>query len=683
MTGPHEYPPAPRTELTERLHGHLVADPYRTLEDPQDPRTAAWSAAQDELYRRARSGWPMRAVLGKRVRDLLDTGAVSVPQVHGARHFHTRRLPGEDRPSLVVTEDGTTRTLFDPAALDPAGGTVLDEWSAAPDGSRVAVQSSTGGTEDSVLRVLDTATGELLSGPIDRLRRSTVAWLPDATAFYYVRRLPPELHPGEERYHRRVWLHRVGTDPAEDVLVFGDGRAADQYYAVDLDGPLLTVTATAGASPRTDVWLADLTAGSPERPVLRPVQEGVDARTIPCPRGGVLYLRTHRSAPRGRVEVAEGELRRVLVAQDPEAVLEDFAVLDGPGLERPLALVVRTRHAIGEIAVHDLATGERVGEVALPGSGTVTGLRVRREPGHEAWFGYTDHVTPTQVLRHDARTGRTTLWAAPAGAPDTAVRTSRIVYRSHDGTPVRMFVISPAGRPDRPRPTLLSGYGGFGASVLPGYAAQAVAWAEAGGVYAFACLRGGGEEGEEWHRAGRRERKQNTFDDLDAAADALVAGGWADPGRLGLVGSSNGGLTVAAAFTQHPEKYAAVVCAAPLLDMVRYERSGMGRSWRDEYGSAEDPAGLATLLGYSPYHRVRPGVRYPAVLFGVADGDTRVDPLHARKMCAALQHDSAGAGPVLLRQESGVGHGVRGTASTAGLFTDVLAFLADRLGLDG
>ncbi|GAA0679135.1 prolyl oligopeptidase family serine peptidase [Kitasatospora atroaurantiaca] len=684
MTGPVEYPPAPRAELVEDLHGHRVADPYRALEDPADPRTEAWSAAQDELYRQVRAGWPDLGRLRERVGELLDTGSVSAPLVHGARSFHTRQEPGQDQPVLVVVEDGRARTLLDPQVIDPTGRTVLDEWSVSLEGERVAVQTSVGGTEDSVLHVLDVATGTVLDGPIDRLRRSSVAWLAGGEAFSYVRRLPPELNPGEERYHRRVWLHRIGTDPAEDVQIFGEGRAASQFYAVATDGRLLTVTATAGASPRTDIWVADLadhTGGSPERPLLRPVQEGVDARTAAYPRGGALYLRTQREAPRGRVELVDGARRRVLVPEDPEAVLEDFAVLDGPELPRPLALVTRTRHALSEITVHDLATGERLGEVRLPGSGTVGRLRVRSEPGHEAWFGYSDHVTPSRVLHFDGRTGRTEPWASPARTPASGVKTCQLVYRSHDGTPVRMFVISPTGRPDRPRPTVLSGYGGFGASIVPGYAAQALAWAEAGGVYAFACLRGGGEEGEEWHRAGRRERKQNTFDDLDAAADHLVAEGWADRERLGLVGSSNGGLTVAAALTQHPEKYAAVACVAPLLDMVRYELSGMGPSWRDEYGSAEEPGELATLLGYSPYHAVRPGVRYPAVLFGVADGDTRVDPLHARKMCAALQDASAGEGPVLLRRESGVGHGVRGVEATAGLFAELLAFLFDRLGM--
>jgi prolyl oligopeptidase len=255
-----------------------------------------------------------------------------------------------------------------------------------------------------------------------------------------------------------------------------------------------------------------------------------------------------------------------------------------------------------------------------------------------------------------------------------------VTYTSHDGTTVRMFVLSPTAEPDRPRPTVLYGYGGFDVSLTPGYSATALAWVEAGGVWAVANLRGGSEEGEEWHRAGMREHKQNVFDDLHAAGDHLVAGGWTDRSSLAVMGGSNGGLLVGAAITQRPQAYAAAVCSAPLLDMVRYERFGHGRTWNDEYGTADDPAQLRWLLSYSPYHHVHPGVRYPAVLFTTFASDTRVDPLHARKMAAALQHASTSTAPVLLRTEADVGHGARSVRRTAVLAGDQLAFLAAALG---
>ena len=273
--------------------------------------------------------------------------------------------------------------------------------------------------------------------------------------------------------------------------------------------------------------------------------------------------------------------------------------------------------------------------------------------------------------------------------PDVTAR--QLATTSPDGTTVRYFVVARSdvldtgGGPTAPAPTVLYGYGGFGLSMSPGYSATALAWVEAGGVWVVACLRGGGEEGEAWHRDGMRAVKQHTFDDFHAVADALLDDGWTAPGQLAASGGSNGGLLVGAALTQRPSTFAAVLCAAPLLDMVRYQRHGLGVTWSEEYGDAADPEELGWLLGYSPYHAVTPGTRYPATLFTVFEGDTRVDPLHARKMAAALQHaTSAGvdAAPVLVRRETGVGHGARALSRTVELVADTLAFAARYTGLD-
>jgi prolyl oligopeptidase len=261
------------------------------------------------------------------------------------------------------------------------------------------------------------------------------------------------------------------------------------------------------------------------------------------------------------------------------------------------------------------------------------------------------------------------------------VHTEQVVYRSKDGTDVRMLVISPVGESPGPRPTILYGYGGFGLSMTPGYSASVLAWVEAGGVYAIANLRGGGEEGEDWHRAGMLANKQNVFDDFHAAAKHLIATGVTTPQQLGISGGSNGGLLVGAALTQRPELYAAVVCSAPLLDMIRYEQFGLGATWNVEYGSADDPEQFGWLWGYSPYHHVRESVAYPATLFTVFQSDTRVHPLHAWKMCAALQHASTADRPVLLRNETEVGHGARSVSRSVDLSADTLTFLARHTGL--
>ena len=689
-----EYPPARREDIAEQIHGRLVRDPYRWLEDADREETRSWLAAQDALLAGYLAGLGDRSALAGRITELLGAGSVGAPVWRGDRQFYTRRAAGQEHAVLhVATPSDGERILIDPTAIDETGTTTLDAWQPDLDGRLLAYQLSQGGDEESLLRVMDVVTGEDVDGPIDRCRYTSVAWLPGGKAFYYTRRLPPEAVPdGERQYHRRVYLHRVGGPAEDDVMIFGDGLEKTNYYSVSVsrDGRWLVIGAAAGTAPRNDLWIADLAAAPASAPDLRVIQQRVDAQTAArVGRDGRLYIWTDRDAPRGRLAVTDpaepgyGHWRD-LIPEDPEAVLAGFAILDGHELARPVLLAVRTRHAISEVSVHDLATGERAGTVPLPGLGTIDGLSERPEGGHEAWFGYTDNTTPPLVLRYDALGGATTTWARSPGQVDVPEISARqVAYPSKDGTTVRMLIISGDG-PQRPRPTVLYGYGGFGVSMQPGYAATILAWVERGGVYAIASLRGGGDEGEEWHRAGMRASKQNVFDDFHAAAEKLIADGWTTREQLAISGGSNGGLLVGAAITQRPDLYAAAVCSAPLLDMVRYERFGLGETWNDEYGTAADPEELGWLLSYSPYHHVREGISYPPVLFTVFDGDTRVDPMHARKMCAALQHATSGPWPdrpILLRRESDVGHGARAVSRSASLSADTLAFLGYLTGL--
>jgi prolyl oligopeptidase len=675
---------APRLDLVEMLHGHAVADPYRWLEDASSPETMAWSAGQDRLARSYLDGLPGRDRWRRRLRDLVAPGMVTAPAVRGERAFFLRRWGDQEHPVLFVREaDGSERALIDPATLSAEGTTTLDDWTPSKEGDLMAYSLSEEGDEETSLRVMDVANGDVVEGPIDRTRYGSVAWLPGGRDFFYVRKLPPgEARRGEEQLHRRVYRHRLGSDPSHDDLVFGEGREKGEYFAVraSLDGRWLTVDASVGTAPRNDVYLADLSKDG----ALHPVQEGTDAISSVLVRDGRLYVMTNLDAPRFRIAVADPEQPGPTAWRD--LIPESDAVLSGYALTDDAIVVTSTRHAVSAVAVHDRDTGAHRRAVELPGLGSVAGLTSRPEGGDEVWIGYTDFLTPPRVYRYSVPDAALELWeeapgstSSRAGADLTA---QQAFYRSKDGTEVPMFILRlPDSAAGGPRPTILYGYGGFNVPLTPAYTALILAWVEAGGVYAIANIRGGSEEGEEWHRAGMRERKQNVFDDFIAAAEWLIAEGITSPETLAISGGSNGGLLMGAALTQRPDLFAGVICSAPLLDMVRYERFGLGVTWNDEYGRADDPTELGWLLGYSPYHRVARGTGYPAVLFTVFESDTRVDPFHARKMCAALQWATMGERPILLRRELKVGHGARAISREVELNVDKLAFLQQQLSL--
>jgi len=645
-------------------------------------------AEQGQLMSAERATWQSRDGFAARMQQLLGAGTISPPYYRGERTFFMRRSPGEQFASLLVTENGIERVLIDPMVLDPNGLTTLDAWQPSKEGDRLTYQISEGGTEESVLYVMDVATGEIIDGPLDRCRFSPIAWLVGGEAFYYVRRIAPELLPeSEQNFHRRVYLHYVGSN--EDILVFGAGMNMTNYYGVhvSLDGRWLEVSAAEGTEPRNDLWIADLHACSPERPAFTLVQGDVDAQTsLSFARDGRIFVTTDLDAPRARLAIADpNDLSQWtdFIAQDPDAVFDSFAILDGDELEFPLLMVAKTRHGVGELAIHRADDGSFIEEVPLPGAGTTSGPIEHIDGGPVIWFVYTDHVTVPHVYQYDARTREVSLFAAPPGAVEVpAVHSSLVTYTSSDGTQVRMFIISPTAKPDQPRPTVLYGYGGFGISMTPGYSAATLAWVEAGGVWAVACLRGGGEEGEDWHRDGMLDKKQNVYEDFHSAAKYLAEQGWTTPEQLAIYGGSNGGLLVGAAITQQPQLFNAVVCVAPLLDMVRYVSSELGPTWTVEYGDPADPEQFNWLINYSPYHCVKEGTDYPATMIAVFDNDTRTDPMHGRKMAAALQHASSGSRPILLRTESNVGHGARSMSKSIEESAETLAFMAKWTGMD-
>jgi prolyl oligopeptidase len=663
-------------------HGVEVRDPYRWLEDGEADEVRQWSEAQGRHTRAALDAIPFTAAIRERLRVLFSIGLVSAPVVRGDRYFHQRRTGDQEQPVLYLRQgrEGADRVLLDPAALAEDRTSALDWYHPSDDGRLLAYGVSEGGSEKSVLRVRDVDTGRDLADVIPHTRACSLEWRPDGSGFFYTRYPEPGSVPaGEENYHRRVYEHVRGRDWREDPLVFGGERPPEDWPSVHLspDGRWLAVSVSRGWT-RTDVYLRDLS--SPEAGFVT-VIEGVDAIFGVDLRNDRLYLQTNLEAPRGRLVVAD--LDRPGPESWRDVLPEGPDVLEGTALIGDWIVAVWLRDASSRVTLH-ARDGALLHEVALNVIGSVAGLTGEWD-GREAFLGFTSYAVPPTVYRLALPDPALELWARAPGEIDTDRFRVRLVhYPSRDGTLVSMFLVDARDRATDGRgAALLTGYGGFNVSHTPAFGRGVIQFLEKGGLYAVAHLRGGGEYGEEWHREGMLDRKQNVFDDFLAAGDFLVQEGHAARGRLAIMGGSNGGLLVGAALTQRPGLFRAVVCQVPLLDMVRYHLFRIARLWIPEYGSADEPAAFRWLYAYSPYHHVRDGTPYPAVLLTTGESDSRVDPLHARKMAARLQAATSSAHPILLRIETRAGHG-QGKPLSKSLeeWTDVWAFVFAELGLD-
>jgi prolyl oligopeptidase len=680
--------PLTRTsETVETLHGVAVTDPYRWLEDGASPEVKAWTDDQNARTRRYLDAIEGRGRLEKEITSALEVGFVAAPQARRgervARYFHLKREGAQNQPRLYAREGqgGEDRVLIDVASLSADGTTALDWWYPSRDGRLVAWGASESGTEDSVLHVRDVATGKDLPDRIDRTRFASIAWLPDGKRFYYSRYpAPGTVPPGEERYHARIYLHALGQDPKDDALVFGEGRGKTDIpdVLVSPNGRWLVVHVHMGWD-RSEVYVKDLAKrGAPWRPVV----ERVAALFDPQVEDDRLWIHTNDGSPRYRLFAVDyGHLDRSSwreVIPEGKDVLRDVEILKS----ELVASYLHDASSRLERFTHD---GRSKGAIALPSLGSASTSRL--EGSDELFVGFSSYVVPSEVHRVDLRHGaRLAPWdrvASASSARADDVEVTQAFAQSKDGTRVPMFVVAKRGtRRDGQNPTILSGYGGFNLNQTPAFSERILTAVRNGAVWVTAVLRGGGEYGEGWHEAGMLAKKQNVFDDFYACAEALFREKITSPERLAITGGSNGGLLVAVAVTQRPEMFRAALSRVPLTDMLRYHRVGIAKLWIPEYGDPERADQFAFLHAYSPYHHVVPGTRYPATMFTTAESDTRVDPMHARKMAARLE-DAQGDGsrPVLLRVESKAGHGAgKPVTKYAAEVTDELSFLLHELG---
>jgi prolyl oligopeptidase len=701
-TAPSRFPASRRVDVVDTVYGVKVADPYRWLEDVSQPEVKAWMAEQNRVGRAYLASLPGRDALFARFKELFYIETFRAPVHKGKRWFYTRKPADQEKAIVYFREslDGADQVFIDPNTLSPDGSVALKGYWPSDSGRYVAYSLSRNNADSAAMYIRDLTTGKDLPEVIENARYADAQWRPDERGFFYTWLPKDDSIPVADRPgFQEIRYHAIGGDPAKDEVLVPAQHDPTKFIGPDIsfDGKWLFGVVSHGSRSR-DIWVKDLTV-KPSGKVatvkyptpleqdfrnagFTPLVVGADHPYDVEAWKGAFYVTTTDGAARGQVfrvdpKKPERAAWKVVVPERADATLHGARVIGGH-------LVLDWFHDVkSELEVRTLA-GKPVRMLALDGIGTVDFVNGR--PDEDALFyGFSSHLAPTQVFQTSVKSGKTSLWRGVKVAVDAAsLVVEQVWYPSKDGTKIPMFLLH---RKDWTKnganPTYLYGYGGFNVPQLPTFNPLWVLFAEKGGVVALPNLRGGGELGEEWHRAGMLEKKQNVFDDFIAAGDWLVAEKIASHDTLAISGRSNGGLLVGAVMTQRPDLAKAVVCGVPLLDMVRYHLFGSGKTWSEEYGTAEDETLFKAILAYSPYQHVVRGTKYPALLMYTSDTDDRVDPLHARKFTAAIQWATSSAdAPVVMRIEANAGHsGADMVGKAAELNADMAAFLFAQLGM--
>jgi prolyl oligopeptidase len=674
-------PPITRVDdVVETIHGQRVEDPYRWLEDRESEEVKSWVEKQNEYTRSILDSLPAREKIKERLEKFMSIGQIGTPQVYKGRYFFTRREGKQNQPVLYVREglNGKEKILVDPNALSREGLVSLDWWFPSTDGKLLAYGLSTEGSEQSILYLMNVQTGERLPDQISRTRYTSLAWTKDNSGFYYTRYPASGTVPKEEEnYHQHLFYHSLETDPESDPKIFGEGREMTEMYTVSLspDNHYLLLSVFKGWD-KSDIYFKDLES----KDGFVPVVVGENALFPGQIVGENLYLHTNYQAPKYRL--LKVDLKAPAMENWKELIPEEESVLEQVAIVGEWLVAKYMKNASSRLKIFSLS-GEYLRDIELPFLGTVYGLNGEWD-GSEVLFGFESYFIPPTIYHYDLKTGKLTLYDQVKSDIDTSLyEVEQVWYESKDGTKISMFLVHKKGiKPEGNNFVFLTGYGGFNASRTPNFPRPIFLWLEKGGIYAVPNLRGGGEYGEEWHKAGMLGKKQNVFDDFISAAEWLIDKGYTNPNQLVIFGGSNGGLLMGAALTQRPDLFRVVICANPLLDMVRYHEFLIAKLWIPEYGSSEDSTQFQWLYAYSPYHRVRDRTPYPATLLLTADSDSRVDPMHAKKMTARLQSATSSDAPILLRYETQAGHGV-GTPLSKDIdrYTDIWSFIFWQLGV--
>ncbi len=684
------YPHTRVVDQIDNYHGTVVADPYRWLEETDSPQTRDWIEAQNTLTFGFLARIAARDGIRRRLSELWDYAKASAPVERGGRYFQLRNTGLQNQDVLYVMDapDGEGRVLLDPNGLSADGTVALTDWSLSDDGRWLAYATSASGSDWRVWRVREVSTGQDLPDLIEWSKFSGAAWRKDGSGFYYARYDAPV--PGQDytgvNYYQKLYFHRLGELQAEDRLVYDrpDQKEWGFSAGVSEDGQYLILTVWQGTDVRNRLFYQEL---QPAEPVVELIPELEAAYHFVGNDGPLFYFRTDFDAPRGR-----------LIAVDtnrPDKATWCTIVPEGADT---LEFVTMVHDEFVALYLHDgyclLKRFDRQGsllaDIALPTLGSIssTGQFLNltgRRSDDEMFYGFASFLYPVTIYRYDFNRGQSELVFAPPIKFDASRYATRQVFvTSRDGTRVPMFLTHRRDlKLNGQNPTLLYGYGGFNIASVPSFVVSRLIWLEMGGVFASANLRGGSEYGEEWHRAGMLDKKQNVFDDFIACAEYLIAEKVTSAAKLAIMGGSNGGLLVGACLTQRPELFGAAVPSVGVMDMLRFHKFTIGWAWISDYGSADDPEQFRTLYRYSPLHNLNPGTRYPATLIVTGDHDDRVVPGHSFKFAAALQAAQAGEAPALIRIQTKAGHGLgKPTAILIEEATDVYAFLTEVLGIE-
>ena len=645
----------PSTEakpVTEDIHGTSITDPYRWLEDSKSPETRAWIASEMKYTEQYLAQVKVRPEIVKRVTELVRTETYSIPIERAGSYFFTKRLADENQASIYVRKGltGSDVRLVDAAKLSADQNTSVHIDDVSKAGDLLVYGVREGGADEQIVKFLEVSANRELADVLPRARYSQISLTPDKQGLYYGR-----LEPSGTM----IYYHRLGTPVESDKLVFGKEFNGEKFGTMELIGGSITenerylvIEVQHGVpATRVDVYAKDLRV--PDAPI-RPIIHGIDNRFQVENHGDDFYAMTDYQAQNYRV------VR--ISASDPSpenwqtVVPEGKDVIDGISIAGGKLFVSGLHDVVTQTKIYGL-DGKLHGEIRYPTLGSASGM-YGRDDSENAFYTFTSFIFPPTIYHYNVKTAKTAIFAKPkVPFASDQYEVKQVFYTSKDGTRVPMFISSKKGlKADGTAPTLMSAYGGFNISLGATWNPEYVWWMEQGGFYAQPNLRGGGEYGENWHKAGMFEKKQNVFDDFFAAAQYLIDNKYTTPAELAIRGRSNGGLLMGAAMTQHPELFGAIWCGFPLLDMLRYQNFLVGRWWTTEYGSAENAEQFPYLLKYSPYQNVKAGTKYPAIMFNTGDSDTRVDPLHARKMTALMQADNGSDRPILLHYELKAGH---------------------------